>query len=356
MRIIILITRATFSSEGPLNYSIRLAKLLLGFGINTKIIVETNNFLILMRLLKHIIEGDAIIIPFVKGIELISILIGIPFAIVRRTKIIIVNHDVHGIYYARGLLWRLLIVLRSGKLLCLPFTPIINIYVSRYSKFSSLCISGCDKVLRFSLVIYPITREEIYKELHAPSSLSKNIKILVFSKISKMLDKDFWHVLGRCLQNIKIPGYNIELTIMGKGSAEDIHNLMNILRQSIDERCLRCTILKFNVPNNERDNVLKDAHIMIYPPSTEGLGMPVFEAVMNGIPILSARQTALIEFIKQEIYPHREVRYPDFCEGLMKIINRYVEARLDTEELRRIIVITTLKNLKEFLKVLYHES
>jgi glycosyltransferase involved in cell wall biosynthesis len=100
----------------------------------------------------------------------------------------------------------------------------------------------------------------------------------------------------------------------------------------------------------KRDRVMEQSDIIIYPLSTKGLGMPVFEAIMRGVPVLSARQTALIEFVPSQIYPYRDFRYPDFCEALTNTLLNYDKLLQHVEKVKRKVIATTLTNLKQLLQ------
>jgi len=81
---------------------------------------------------------------------------------------------------------------------------------------------------------------------------------------------------------------------------------------------------RFNVSDG-KDQELEEGLILIYPSSTEGLGMPVFEAVMRRVIVLSARQTALVEFVPPWICSHRKFKYLQFCESLVNSMVNYSE-------------------------------
>jgi glycosyltransferase involved in cell wall biosynthesis len=91
---------------------------------------------------------------------------------------------------------------------------------------------------------------------------------------------------------------------------------------------------------------------MIYPLSTEGLGMPIFEAIMRGVPVLSARQTALIEFVPPQIYPYRDFKYLDFCRALINALLNYDKLLQYVENVKKEITMITLANLKQLLQML----
>jgi len=162
VEIIFMVTRSALSSEGPRNYALRLLSLLRGFGVNANFDVIINSFIALLKTLYHVVHRRVIVFPFVKGVELLAIFLSTPLAVLSKAKIVIVNHDVHGLYEPKlSLPWRILIIMRSGKLLDIPLSPIILIYVSRYSKYSSYCVTGSKHVLEKGLVLYPITRKEL---------------------------------------------------------------------------------------------------------------------------------------------------------------------------------------------------
>jgi len=352
MRFIVMFTRAALSSEGPRNYALRLTTFLRNLGLDVNVDISLNNVLMLFKILYYVSVGNIVIIPFVKGIELLAIFLAMPFAIVRGSKIIIVNHDVHGLFYAKvPLLWRLLIIMRSGRLFDIPLSPIRIIYVSRYSKLSSYIVTGSRNVLKMGVVIYPITWKDVYG-IYSIRHYKNANNLCIFTKVSKMMMEDFWYVLGKCLDDLLRKGIDFNLIIMGGGSQQDIANLKNIILKHLSSDAQRRVIFKFNVSNEERDVILKSTAILIYSPSTEGLGMPVFEGIMIGVPVISARQTALIEFVPSWIYPYREFRYLDFCKALVEALMNYDELIRHVRYVKRIIITTTLTNLKQLLQIL----
>jgi len=352
MRVVIILTKATLSSEGPRNYSIRLISLLHSLGINVNVEIIFNNFLALLKIIYYAITNEVVIIPFVKGIELLAVLLAMPFATVRGSKVIIVNHDVHGFFNVKvPLSWRFLIIMRSGRLLDIPLSPVRIIYVSRYSKLSSYIVTGSRNVLEKGIVIYPITWKDVYG-IYSIGHYKNANNLCIFAKVSKMMMEDFWYILGKCLDDLLRKGIDFNLIIMGGGSQQDVANLKNIILKHLSSDAQRRVIFKFNVSNEERDAILKSTTILIYPPSTEGLGMPVFESIMIGVPVISARQTALIEFAPQWIYPYREFRYPDFCKALVEALMNYDELIQHVRHVKRTIITTTLTNLKQLLQIL----
>jgi glycosyltransferase involved in cell wall biosynthesis len=300
-----------------------------------------------------VIRGYTIVFPFVKGVELLAIFPSMSLSTLSKAKIIVVNHDVHGLYEPKAsLLWRFLIIMRSGKLLDFPLSRILVVYVSRYSKYSSHIITGSRHVLEKGLVLYPILREYL-RASHAKShNVKEPYKLLIFAKVAKMLNEDFWNVIGRCLEDFVKEGKDFELTIMGGGPADVVEALRTIISKHLSLEILEKTIFRFNVSNEERDRVIEQSDLLIYPPSTEGLRMPVFEAIMRGIPVLSARQTALIELVPSWIYPHREFRYLDFCEALTRAFLDYDKLTHHVKNTKRSVIVTSLANLKRLLRIL----
>ena len=349
IEVVFMVTRSVISSEGPKNYTLRLFSLLRSFGVNANFDIIMNNFIVPFKTLYYVVRGHVVVFPFIKGIELLTILLSIPLAILSKAKIVVVNHDVHGLYAPRhSLLWRILIIMRSGRLLDVPFSPIRVIYVSRYSKRSSYCVTGSKHVLEKGLVLYPITRRELLSEPRKKINVQP-AKLCVFAKVVKMLDETFWNVIGRCLENLAEQGVNFTLTIMGSGSTDTIEALKNIISRNFKPNVLGKTSFKFNVSDRERDRELEESLILIYPPSTEGLGMHVFEAVMRRVIVLSARQTALVEFVPPWIYSHREFKYPQFCESLANAMVNYSEMFSYVENMRKRIARLTLTGLRRFI-------
>jgi hypothetical protein len=324
MRIVVLITKATLSSEGPRNYSLRLASLLRGLGLDVDVDIVLNNLSAILKVIYYIIAKEIVIIPYVKGIELLAIFLALPFATLRGSRIVIVNHDVHGLFSGNvPLLWHFLIIMQSGRLLDIPYSPIYIVYVSRYSKISSYLVTGSNRIFKRS-------------------------NLCVFAKVAKMLVEDFWAVLCKCLSNIA----DERLVIMGSGSQADIDRL----KAMVSRHCMALQdkiIFRFNVSDKERDYILESCKILIYPPSTEGLGMPVFEGLMLGVPVISARQTALLEFVPPWVYPYREYRDPDFCRAIFSILvdpDQSMKLQNYATNLRRKIIQITLKNVLYLLQ------
>jgi glycosyltransferase involved in cell wall biosynthesis len=114
-------------------------------------------------------------------------------------------------------------------------------------------------------------------------------KILIFAKVAKMLNEDFWNVIGKCFEDFVRQGKDFELTIVGGGPPDTVGAVKTIICKYLGSEVLKRTVFRFNVSNEERDKVIEQSDLMIYPLSTEGLGMPIFEAIMRGVPVLRAR-------------------------------------------------------------------
>jgi len=168
---------------------------------------------------------------------------------------------VHGFYFGNKLLWHMLIKLRSGLLTSMPCFR--HIYVSRYSKISSLLLLRKDSISRKSYVVYPYKniRELI---LYGSRKGSSHKQLLIFSKVSKMLDKEFWSILCRCLKELadKID----EVVVMGGGSNENIEKVKKFIEETWLEGERRKIVYRFNVSNQVRDMMLQLAYLVIYPP------------------------------------------------------------------------------------------
>jgi len=346
-KIVILLTPSTFSSEGPRNYITYLQHLLAEFKFDI-IVAPIKRFpIMLFDVIKTVISypRSAFVFPYVRFQELFTIFIVFPLALISRGKIVTVVHDVHGFYFGNKLLWHMLIKLRSGLLTSMPCFR--HIYVSRYSKISSLLLLRKDSISRKSYVVYPYKdiRELI---LYGSRKGSLHKQLLIFSKVSKMLDKEFWSILGRCLKEL---ADNIdEVVVMGGGSNENIEKVKKIIEETWLEGERRKIVYRFNVSNRVRDMMLQLAYLVIYPPSLEGLGLPVFEAVSYAVPVLSARKGALIEFVPRTLYSERTVKYPDFCYAIAKYINNASSYIDHIKNLRNNLIKFTLNELLRFLK------
>jgi glycosyltransferase involved in cell wall biosynthesis len=177
-------------------------------------------------------------------------------------------------------------------------------------------------------------------------------KILIFAKVAKMLNEDFWNVIGKCFEDFVRQGKDFELTIVGGGPPDTVGAVKTIIYKYLSSEVLKRTVFRFNVSNEERDRVIEQSDLMIYPLSTEGLGMPIFEAIMRGVPVLSTRQTALIEFVPPQIYPYRDFKYPDFCEALINALLNYDKLLQYVENVKKEVTMITLANLKQLLQML----
>jgi len=204
-----------------------------------------------------------------------------------------------------------------------------------------------DSISRKSYVVYPF--KNIRKPILYGSKKGSSYKrLLIFSKVSKMLDKEFWSILGRCLKEL---ADNIdEVVVMGSGSNENIEKVRKIIEETWLEGERRKIIYCFNVSNQVRDMMLQLAYLVIYPPSLEGLGLPVFEAVSYTVPVLSARKGALIEFVPRTLYSERTVKYPDFCYAIEKYINNAGSYIDHIKNMRNNLIKFTLNELLRFLK------
>jgi len=63
MKIIVLITKATLSSEGPRNYALRLVSLLRSLGLDVNMDIILNNLFIILKVIYYAITKEIIIIP-----------------------------------------------------------------------------------------------------------------------------------------------------------------------------------------------------------------------------------------------------------------------------------------------------
>jgi len=348
-----MITRSALSSEGPRNFTLALISLLRSFGVDVKYNVIMNPLILLLKALYYVIRGYVVVFPFVKGFELLAILFAMPLSTLSRARIVIVNHDVHGLYESKGsLLWSFLIIMRSGKLLDFPLSRITMVYVSRYSKYSSYHVTGSRHVHEKGLILYPISRSHLRASRSKDHSMKTPYKILIFAKVAKMLNEDFWNVIGKCFEDFVRQGKDFELTIMGGGPPDTVGAVKTIIYKYLSSEVLKRTVFRFNVSNEERDKVIEQSDLMIYPLSTEGLGMPIFEAIMRGVPVLSTRQTALIEFVPPQIYPYRDFKYPDFCEALINALLNYDKLLQYVENVKKEVTMITLANLKQLLQML----
>jgi hypothetical protein len=248
-----MITRSILSSEGPRNYALALMSLLHSFGVDVKYDDIMNPFTLLLKTLHYVIQGYVIVFPFVKGFELLTIFFSMPLSILSRARIIIINHDVHGLYESKAsLLWRFLIIMRSGKLLDFPLSRITMFYVSRYSKYSSYHVTGSRHVLEKGLVLYPILRKHLRASHAKDRDMKKPYKILIFAKVAKMLNEDFWNVIGKCFEDFVKQGKDFELTVMGGGPSDIVEALKAIIYRYLGPEVLERTIFRFNVSNEER--------------------------------------------------------------------------------------------------------
>lgn len=165
-----------------------------------------------------------------------------------------------------------------------------------------------------------------------------------------MLDKEFWIVLGKYMDVKELANHINEIIVMGGGSNENVRKLKKIIEEVWPDRVKHKMLYYFNVPDRVRDAVLQSEYLMIYPHSLEGLGLPVFKAISYTAPVLSSRQTALIEFIPKGLYAERVIKYPDFCYTLMKYFRNadlYVNY---AKRLKEILTRYTLNELLRFYK------
>ncbi len=349
---IVILTSSSFLSEGPRNYILRLINFMLQIGIPVKarIIYGRSTPILILNIFLNIIRSGAsrkvFILPYVRWEELMALILVLPLLSLARSKVLVISHDVHGLYRKPGLFWRLLILLRSARLACLPSVYIV--YVSTYSMLETLKLTETRCITGKGFILYPILKHELEP---IKRDVFSDKTILLFSKISKMLNDSLWDVLSKCLTkelNMRIK----EFIVMGKGSQQEVEKLVATLKRH-NIMSMPWVKLMLNVSNEVRDRVLEKAYIMVYPESTEGLGMPCFEATMKGVPILSARQTALIEFVDPGLYNLRTIRYPDFCKALIKALEANPKDLFKaSSSIRSRILKTTLLELRRLLKVI----
>ena len=295
--------------------------------------------LILRRVSEHVF-----VIPYVRLEELLPILLMLPLLVLSKSRVIIVSHDVHGLYRNPGIFWKLLTLLRGAYLSCLPNVYIV--YVSRYSMVETLLLTKSKCIKSKGFVLYPISKDDI---MHQESKIIYVAQrdVVVFSKISKMVDERFWSVLSRCI-NEGFTAKASRIIVMGGGDDNNARKLVNMLKRYDAYSKVE---LRLNVPNEIRDQILGRAYLVIYPESMEGLGMPCFEAVMKGTPVLSARRTALIEFVDPSIYSQSKILYPDFCLALKRILEMSPERLYQhVSQLKLTIIKVTLSELKRILR------
>jgi len=105
---------------------------------------------------------------------------------------------------------------------------------------------------------------------------------------------------------------------------------------------------RFNVSDG-KDQELEESLILIYPSSAEGLGMPVFEAVMRRVIVLCARQTDLVELVPPWVCSHGKFKYLQFCESLVNSMVNYSEMFSYVENVKKRIARLTLTDLGRFI-------
>jgi len=80
----------------------------------------------------------------------------------------------------------------------------------------------------------------------------------------------------------------MNLVIVGNNLSKSEINLFN-------KESLKRIIIKNNVDNSELNKLYNFAHALIYPSSYEGFGIPVIEAMKAGCPVLSLKNSSIVE-------------------------------------------------------------
>ena len=119
MKIIVLITKATLSSEGPRNYALRLVSLLRGLGLDVNMDIILNNLFIILKVIYYAITKEINNYTFVKGIELLATFLAMPFATLDIIKIDAEGSEV--------------MILKGAKNTLERFRPYIFIEVKQYN-------------------------------------------------------------------------------------------------------------------------------------------------------------------------------------------------------------------------------
>lgn len=88
---------------------------------------------------------------------------------------------------------------------------------------------------------------------------------------------------------------------MSKGSKAEIDKIEEWINAYFGPFVKSKIRMLFNVDSKLRDEVLRNSYILIYPPSTEGLGLPIFESMINEVPCLSWRFTSQREFVPRDL-------------------------------------------------------
>ena len=138
-------------------------------------------------------------------------------------------------------------------------------------------------------MFYPIKREK-----------NKKVKITYVGKICN--SKGVPHLIN-AIENTK--NYqNIELNLIGKGSAQESENIINSLAsKKSDINYLGA------LPQNELEQILRISDIFILPSFYEGLPLVVIEALASGAKVIATDLPGLDDFLGDEFKKLDAIRY-----------------------------------------------
>ena len=182
---IVFFTPSVFLSAGPLNYTIRLTKLLVSIGLPVKVKIlyrsrtRVRTMLSLISLILRRVSKHVFVIPYVRLEELLPILLMLPLLVLSKSRVIIVSHDVHSLYRSPGIFWKLLTILRGAYLSCLPNVYIV--YVSRYSMVETLLLTKSKCIKSKGFVLYPVSKDDIIHQ-ESKTIYVAHRDVVVFSK------------------------------------------------------------------------------------------------------------------------------------------------------------------------------
>ena len=284
----IILSPSVFTTPGIYNYT----KLLMS-NLKKYQRVETR-FLPYWKITKIIGEigkYKAIIFPHCRFVDIILIFFLYPFLLLAKKPIIIFIHDVHGLFAkTKNLIWFLVIFLRSSIIPRLP--NVYTVFNSNYTKYSVRTIFNTPMTRSF--LIYPIIPRK-FGSKYVPE---KEGFILIFGRIQKILEEIqyFADVIKGYALALK-RGLRWRLLVAGAGTDFEIEKLKSVVNEMVPQKYHEFVVVMPNVTNSEKERLLHNANVLVYPISEEGLGLPVLEAISQGTPVITLGKTALREIV-----------------------------------------------------------
>ncbi len=117
------------------------------------------------------------------------------------------------------------------------------------------------------------------------------------------------------------------------------NNFADKEKAAIDPALLQRIIVAQSISNSQLNVLYNTAHVLLYPSSYEGFGIPVVEAMKAGCPVLALHMTAIPEIAGGAALLMEQLHASDFVKGIRQ---------LENQEFRSEIIERGLKNATRF--------